>query len=165
MVGEGTLFCSLLPTEDRVTCEQVDALGPLPREWWERWKARSKYFTETGQPVPGREARSLQDCYDWSIHNPRLERDMALPDAEERDAFLDMIRQMLALRPGDRPSAQQVLEMEWDESLGAAGMRQDTGRDGNRDVVTSLAIKVVDQFALCTVYAVRSTEVCVRRAV
>lgn len=50
--GQNALFnSSFFATEDHITCQQVDALGMLPMEWWAQWGMRKKWFTETGQAV------------------------------------------------------------------------------------------------------------------
>lgn len=113
IVGQGSLWCNLFPSEDKVTCEQVDALGPLPEEWWEKWEGRSRYFTEMGQPVGDREPRSLEQQFEYSVQKPRREQGWDALDKEEEDAFLALMRRMLVFRPSDRPSAQQLLGMEW----------------------------------------------------
>ncbi|KAI9744275.1 MAG: hypothetical protein M1818_002427 [Claussenomyces sp. TS43310] len=56
ILGQRSLFDSLLATQDDITCEHVDALGCLAQEWWERWGARLRKFTDAGEPV---EARSV----------------------------------------------------------------------------------------------------------
>ncbi|KAL1851048.1 hypothetical protein VTK73DRAFT_9549 [Phialemonium thermophilum] len=33
---------------DDATADQIDALGPLPDEWWEKWEGRSKNFIGNG---------------------------------------------------------------------------------------------------------------------
>ncbi|KAM4055121.1 kinase [Hirsutella rhossiliensis] len=40
IIGQRSLFDSLLATEDDITCEHVEALGCLPPEWLEKWGAR-----------------------------------------------------------------------------------------------------------------------------
>ncbi|PNY27326.1 Protein kinase domain protein [Tolypocladium capitatum] len=113
IIGQRSLFDSLLATQDDITCEQVDALGCLPQEWWVGWGARSRKFTEAGQPVEGRSVWSWDQRFEDSIQEPRREKGMATLDAKEKDAFFAMMRWMLAFRPGDRPTAKQVLETAW----------------------------------------------------
>ncbi|KAK3937877.1 kinase-like domain-containing protein [Diplogelasinospora grovesii] len=87
--------------------------GRLPPEWWDKWAARSRQFTETGQPVDGRSPRSWDERFQDSMHQSRCRENMATVDEKERDALSMMIRWMLAFRSGDRPSAKQVLETVW----------------------------------------------------
>jgi serine/threonine protein kinase len=113
ILGQRSLFDSILATQDDMTCEQVDALGCLPPEWWERWTARASKFTEGGLPLEGRSVWSWDQRFEDSIQAPRRERGMEMLNLKEKDAFFKMIRWMLAFRPGDRPTAKQVLETEW----------------------------------------------------
>lgn len=53
ILGQRSLLDSFLWTQDDATGDQVDAIGPLPPEWWEKWEARSKEFIENGQPKEG----------------------------------------------------------------------------------------------------------------
>ncbi|KAI9837121.1 MAG: hypothetical protein M1819_000772 [Sarea resinae] len=113
ILGQRSLFDSLLATQDDITCEHVDALGCLPLEWWERWGARLGKFTNAGQPVEGRSVWSWDQRFEDSIQEPRLSKGMAPLDEKEKDAFFAMTRWMLAFRPSDRPTAKQVLQTAW----------------------------------------------------
>lgn len=44
-----------LPELDDVTANQIDALGPLPDEWWDAWDGKWKRFAANGQPTEGRQ--------------------------------------------------------------------------------------------------------------
>lgn len=106
----------VLSTEDDVTAQHVDALGPLPEEWWEKWAGWNKYFTEpgaTGRPIEGRWVWSLEERFEEWVQKLRREEGMATVDDREREAFFKMLRLMLKFKPGDRPTARQVLETEW----------------------------------------------------
>ena len=113
IVGQRSLFDSLLATQDDITCEQVDALGCLPLEWWERWEARSRKFTKACLPVEGRSVWPWDQRFEDSIQEPRRDKGMATIDTKEKDALFAMMRWMLAFRPNDRPTAKQVLETSW----------------------------------------------------
>jgi serine/threonine protein kinase len=113
LLAHRSLFDVILATEDDVAAQWIDALGPMPAEWWETWEARGKYFTEDGQPVEGRWAWSLERRFEEWIQEPRREKGMAMLDEKEKEALFAMLRWMLAFRPGDRPTAKQVLETEW----------------------------------------------------
>jgi hypothetical protein len=120
MLSHRSLFDAMWgQTEDEVTAQQVDALGPLPAEWWGKWEVRPKYFTQAGgtgdagKPIEGRWVWSLDRTFEEHILSPRREKGMAVPDAKEREAFFAMVRCMLAFKPGDRPTAKELLDMEW----------------------------------------------------
>lgn len=114
LLAHRSLFDVLLATEDDVTAQQIDVLGPLPDEWWEKWEARSKYFAENGQqPAEGRSVWSWERRFEQWIQEPRRDKGMATLDGKEKEAFAAMMRWMLQFRPRDRPSAKEVLETEW----------------------------------------------------
>ncbi|KAK4149980.1 kinase-like domain-containing protein [Chaetomidium leptoderma] len=116
LLSQRPLFDVLLATEDDVAAQQVDVLGSLPTEWWDKWEASSNYFTKAGahgHPIEGRCVWSWDRRFEEWIQNPRLEEGMATPDGREKEAFFAMVRWMLTFKPGDRPRAKQVLETEW----------------------------------------------------
>ncbi|KAL2018976.1 hypothetical protein VTK56DRAFT_10201 [Thermocarpiscus australiensis] len=114
MLSHRSLFDgNFLATDDDVLAQQVDVLGPLPAEWWEKWEGRFKKFTEAGQPLEGRSVWTSNRRFDEWIQQPRHDKEMATLEQKEREAFSAMIRWMLSFKPGDRPSAKEVLETEW----------------------------------------------------
>ncbi|KAI2738558.1 hypothetical protein DTO013E5_4743 [Penicillium roqueforti] len=40
VAAQRPLFDAFFPAADRVNAEQVEALGVLPPEWWEKWSAK-----------------------------------------------------------------------------------------------------------------------------
>ncbi|KAK7414473.1 hypothetical protein QQX98_006659 [Neonectria punicea] len=113
ILGQRSLLDSFLLTQDDVTSDQVDALGPLPLEWWEKWEGRSTKFTGNGQPEEGRSVRSWDQRFEDSIQEPHRGKGMETLDEEEREVLSEMVRWMLAFRPHDQPSAKQVLGTAW----------------------------------------------------
>jgi serine/threonine protein kinase len=97
---------------DDATADQVDALGPMPGEWWER-EGRGKRFIGNGKPKEGREVWTFDRRFEDAILAPRRRRGTEGMGEEERDAFFEMVRGMLVFKPGDRLSARQVLATEW----------------------------------------------------
>lgn len=94
---------------------QVDALGPLPDEWWDRWDSKTKAnsFHGNGEPRLGRGAGDLEQRFQSSIQKPRREAGMELISEDEKDALFEMIKGMLRFRPCERMTAPQVLESRW----------------------------------------------------
>jgi hypothetical protein len=92
MLSHRSLFDAMWgQTEDEVTAQQADALGPLPAEWREKWQAWPRFFTQAGgtpKSIEGRCVWPLDRTFEEHILNPRRERGMAAPDAKEREAFL-----------------------------------------------------------------------------
>ncbi|KAH8425433.1 uncharacterized protein LDX57_003186 [Aspergillus melleus] len=113
LIAQRPLFEGFMATQDDMTCEHVDTLGILPREWWGRWDARHDRFTEDGTPINRNPYRSWDDRFEDSVQQPRRECGMVTFDEEERDAVSKMLRAMLAFRPEDRITARQVLDEEW----------------------------------------------------
>ncbi|KAE8337293.1 hypothetical protein BDV24DRAFT_177805 [Aspergillus arachidicola] len=107
------LFEGFLAKEDDMTCEHADALGILPPEWWNKWDARHKKFSEDGKPINRESYRSLEDRFEDSVQQPRRAEKMPPFEPAERDALLSMLRSMLSFRPESRPSAKEVLASEW----------------------------------------------------
>lgn len=113
ILGQRSLFDGQMATQDDITCEQVDVLGCLPPEWWDSWEARPSNFTYACQPVEGRSAWSWEQRFEENIQESRRDKGMATMDMKEKEALFSMMRWMLAFRPGDRPTAKQVLETPW----------------------------------------------------
>jgi serine/threonine protein kinase len=113
IIGQRPLFDTWFPTKDKILEEHVDALGDLPREWWESWVTRHESFDDHLQRVDGEPRRLLEHRLEYSVQEPRKEAGMAEMEEEEKQHFLALLRWMLSFRPEDRPSAQQVVESGW----------------------------------------------------
>ncbi|KAF6828691.1 protein kinase domain-containing protein [Colletotrichum plurivorum] len=98
---------------DDATADQVDALGPMPEDWWEAWEGRSKRFRENGKPKEGRELWTFEQRFHDAIQEPRRRRGLEAMGDAERDALFEMIRGMLVFKPGGRLSAEEVLRSDW----------------------------------------------------
>ncbi|KAI1019906.1 hypothetical protein LB504_009454 [Fusarium proliferatum] len=109
-MGSGPFMSGFLFDEDEVIADQVDALGPLPHEWWEKWETRTAVFTEDGQRKGGIETWPLQKRFDLDIQRGKKAERL---DDEECRAFLDLIKGMLRFRPEERMTAEQLLRSEW----------------------------------------------------
>jgi hypothetical protein len=92
-----------------MTCQQIDAFGRLPPEWWEKWEARRERVTERGEPP----YQSLKDLFELNVQKLRIKKKIRPFESSERDSLFAMLRSMLSFRPEDHPSAWQVLESEW----------------------------------------------------
>jgi serine/threonine protein kinase len=99
--------------EDDVTNNQVDRLGSLPPEWWEKWETRSKHFHENGTPVPIRTPVTWEQRFEETIQQPRRKEGMGAFDQNESQAFQEMLRGMLVYRLGERLTVDQVLNTRW----------------------------------------------------
>lgn len=104
-------FCT---SQDDITAQQVELQGVMPGKWWSRWEERAKWFDEEGNPLGDPKGvwsweRRLRE---W-VMEPRQHYDMDAPDDEEKTALLELLKTVLAWKPTDRPSAQEVLSMPW----------------------------------------------------
>lgn len=114
ILGQRSLFDIWCFTEDEVTKEQVDALGKLPQNWWERWNAKSNYLDRQGKPLDlNCEPMALEDRFECSIQRPREKCGMEAVSDQEKLALLSMLRAMLAFIPENRSTAVNLLTCEW----------------------------------------------------
>src|SRR5690606_2930442 len=79
---------------DDATTDQVDALGPMPDEWWEKWEARSKGFIRNGNPKEARGVWTFDQRFEDAIQEPRRRRGREVMGEDERDALFEMIKGM-----------------------------------------------------------------------
>lgn len=113
LVGQRPLFEGFYPSADWVIKENVDTLGKLPPQWWQKWDSRTKWFNEDGTRQNATSARPWEQRFNESIQNPRQECNMPLMEDVEKTAFLNMLRDMLAFKPEKRSTAREVIECEW----------------------------------------------------
>ena len=113
IMGQSLLFYEWFPSNDQVLEYQVAALGQLPQDLWLRWANRSQYCDDQLRSLRGLDYQSLEDLLEKSIQEPRNKNKVVMMDEEEKQSFVKLMRLMLAFRPDERPSAQQVLESHW----------------------------------------------------
>ncbi|EEQ34593.1 protein kinase domain-containing protein [Microsporum canis CBS 113480] len=115
IVGMKAIFSSEFVTADDVTSQQIEVLGPMPQDWWERWEERGKFFDKKGNPKGAREIwPPIHRAFEEGVQKYR--RKLLPTDVfseAETAAFLDLMRRMLVFRPEERPTAKEVLESEW----------------------------------------------------
>ncbi|PGH13635.1 hypothetical protein AJ80_06267 [Polytolypa hystricis UAMH7299] len=86
----------------------------MPSSWWERWEERGQFFDKDACPIEGRKVWSPIDrAFEEWVQKYRRKRGVGEFGKEETAAISDLMRRMLAFRPEERPSAQEVLESEW----------------------------------------------------
>ncbi|KDE78706.1 hypothetical protein AO1008_04988 [Aspergillus oryzae 100-8] len=82
-----------------IVAQHIDVLGPMPSDWWLRWKARDEVFiTEDGEDK-------------WPPLEERREGNKIVE--EEKAAFLDLMHRMLVYLPEERLTADEVLQSDW----------------------------------------------------
>ena len=108
----GAFMCD--PTADHMIKQHVNLLGKLPPEWWQRWDARSKFFNEEGvridRIVEDALMGSFEQRFDDNVQEWRRVQGMEEVTEEEKAALIDMLKAMLAFKPGDRMTVKQILE-------------------------------------------------------
>jgi serine/threonine-protein kinase SRPK3 len=108
------IFSDFFSTEDDVLSQHVERLGILPKTWWDGWEARSQYFDAEGGVKKGRQTHgSIEQEFESRVQSWRRERNIGDFDKDEAAAILSLMRRMLAFRPEDRPTCDEVLQSEW----------------------------------------------------
>lgn len=114
ILGMKAIFSSECFSVDELASQQIDILGPVPRSWWEQWNERSGFFDASGHPAEGRYVwPPIDQAFEEGIQKYRRMRRAGEYGRDEAIAILDLMRQMLAFRPEDRPTAEEVLKSEW----------------------------------------------------
>ncbi|PWY91852.1 hypothetical protein BO94DRAFT_461563, partial [Aspergillus sclerotioniger CBS 115572] len=129
------LFETFFPTRDRVTMEQVQVLGILPSEWWEKWDRRLEWFDEEGELNMTTGVRRRHDGvrrtwemrFNHSVQEARAEAGLETVTDEERRAFEAMLRSMLKFQPKERATAQEVMQSEWMNGWGLPALEHSWG--------------------------------------
>ncbi|KAJ5634395.1 hypothetical protein N7528_002237 [Penicillium herquei] len=115
IIGMKAIFSTDFVNEDEIVAQHIDVLGPLPSEWWHSWDARSRYFDEQGNPTESYKVNKLppfEKSFEYGIQSSRRRHGCEMEENEVA-VFLDLIRPMLAFRPEDRPTADEVLMSDW----------------------------------------------------
>jgi len=114
ILGMKAIFSSEFATADELVSQHIDVLGPMPLNWWERWGERSQFFGDNGRPKEGRYVwPSMDKAFEEGVQKYRRKLRANEFDREETGAIIDLMRRMLAFRPEERPTADEVLQSEW----------------------------------------------------
>lgn len=114
LLAHRSLIDGIFTPQDEITAQQVHLQGPLPSEWWDNWEELFKWFDRAGNPL-GNEC----DIWTWDrrfeqwVQEPRKSCGMDVINEEEKVALFELLHWMLAWRPGERPNAEEVLDMAW----------------------------------------------------
>ena len=110
-----SLFAAFLSRHADLMIEQhVNILGKLPPDLWQKRDARLKWFNEEGARINGGNVcSSWEERFEFSVQMPRRENGMEEIGEEEKAALLNMLKAMMAFKPGDRMTAEQIKESEW----------------------------------------------------
>ncbi|KAK2731297.1 hypothetical protein FQN55_004784 [Onygenales sp. PD_40] len=114
IIGMKAIFSTDWVTEDEMTAQHIDELGPMPLSWWDRWEKRGEFFDENVRPIEGRDVwPPLDQAFEDFVQVSRRKRGMGEFGKEETIALLHLMRRMLAYLPEDRPTVKEVLKSEW----------------------------------------------------
>lgn len=114
LLAHRSLVDGIIAPPDEITAQQVHLQGILPPEWWDKWEQRAKWFDEVGRPLSNEcDVWSWDKRFEQWIQEPRHCSFMGVIDAEERASLLQLLRWMLAWKPGERPTAEEVLGSNW----------------------------------------------------
>ena len=114
ILGMKALFSNEYITADEMVSQHIDVLGSTTTSWWERWEERGEFFDQDGHPLEGRDIwPKLEDAFEQGIQHYRQRLQMGVFGEEETQAILNLIRRMLAFRPEERLTIEEVLESEW----------------------------------------------------
>lgn len=116
ILGMKPVFSNEFIPEDEIIAQHIDVLGPLPSDWWLRWEARDEFFiTESGQPTDSYSEDKwppLEEWFEVAVQKWRRQEGNEI-GADEKAAFLDLMRRMLMYRPEERLTADEVLRSDW----------------------------------------------------
>lgn len=114
ILGMKAIFSMEWITDDEMVSQHIDVLGPMPKNWWERWEGRGEFFNQDGRPIEGRELwPELEEAFTRDVQIYRYKSGMEIFEKEETRAILNLMRRMLAFRPEERPTIEEVLQSEW----------------------------------------------------
>jgi hypothetical protein len=110
-----SMFSASWVTEDEVASQHIDVLGPIPSDWWLHWEGRSQFFLENGESTEWHRRNRwppLKELFEDCVQKWRRKKGTEIGE-DEKVAFLNLIRRMLAFWPEERPSVNEVLQLEW----------------------------------------------------
>ncbi|KAJ6779538.1 hypothetical protein PWT90_05162 [Aphanocladium album] len=108
------LFSRASYTEEEVTCQIVDCLGPLPAKWHENREDGAKFFDDGGGPADGHYVwPKIREVFRQRVQQFRREDNMGEFCEAEEAAILDIMTPMLNYSPAERPTIEQVFQPDW----------------------------------------------------
>jgi serine/threonine-protein kinase SRPK3 len=114
ILGMQPVFESAFTTREEMVAQYIDVLGPMPTAWWDSWPGKSAFFDDLGAPAGKRELTPpLEQLFEDRIQRYRRMDDMGEYGKDEKVAILDLVRRMLAFRPEERPTCDEVMQSPW----------------------------------------------------
>jgi serine/threonine-protein kinase SRPK3 len=115
LLGMQAVISSDFASEIEVVSQYVDVLGPMPPSWWDGWEERHQFFDEEQHRINPQDRiwSSMDHAFEEGVQTWRRKCEMGEFGEEEAAAILKLMRSMLAYRPEQRPSAEEILQSEW----------------------------------------------------
>ena len=119
LFNNASLFRGYMPNSDEVLSEIIDALGPPPKRYWEKWEQRVYYFEEDGTKKTEnltesyREVKPLVARIRSMRSRPPAAREAEQVDEEEMAELQKLLERCLRYEPEERATAEEILRMDW----------------------------------------------------
>lgn len=107
---------------DHIAAQQIDVLGydQFPGRWRKKWERTSEEDEDAEFAIPKRPTEhrdqwpTLENAFEDFVQKYRRKREGSVPfEAEEVQAILDLMRNMLRFRPEERLTIDEVLKSKW----------------------------------------------------
>lgn len=135
LIGSRPLFEGLAPNADWMTMEQVTVLGKLPSDWWGKWDRRLQWFNEDGTRNHQELGRPWAERFEKFVQEPRRESGVGEIEDEEKASLFTMLKSMLAFRPEERLTVEEVLASKWMEEWSLPELERMKHRDSEKVVI------------------------------
>lgn len=121
ILGMKSIF-SESETQDEIVAQQIDVLGlsNFPDSWRKQWERLGEEKSDSATVIPRRPTviretwPNLEDAFEEFVQKYRRKRETAGTfDERETRAILELMRDMLKLRPEERLTIDEVLKSEW----------------------------------------------------
>lgn len=115
-----------MSNSDEVLSEIIDALGPPPKRWWEKWEQRVYYFEEDGTKKTEnldesyREVKPLVARLRSMRSRPPAAREAEQVDGKEMAELQKLLERCLRYEPKERATAEEILRMDWIQRIRAS---------------------------------------------
>jgi serine/threonine protein kinase len=119
VLGERPLFETFAWDPDDILGEMVNVLGQPPERWWKAWANRHEFFNPDGSWISDFRRINTPEFRRLRQRMWDMGRGETIKSCEwdvkggELNTLEDMLRAMMSFEPGERPSAEQLLALEY----------------------------------------------------
>jgi serine/threonine-protein kinase SRPK3 len=122
MIALRSLFTAFFPRADLMIEQHADV--------WQKRDSHSKMFNEEGAKI--NVCCSWEERFEYSVQMPRrMMFGMEEVGEEEKAALLSMLKAMMAFKPGDRMTAEQITGCEWMKKWASRAQEAQEGFGGH----------------------------------